>query len=277
MKKVAKAGTDVAQLLSQAAVLSRQAADLAERGAVNEALELEREADQLRKRARKIASKINTNQRAAPSGPVESVAQANAERGPGARANTIAALGELGVPSSPRVIAEYVWARYGTRIDHRALPSLRRDEVRSWSSMKSIRPVYVVPALEGTRFLPVRAKLALSDWALERRVIGPWSERVDHLCATIQIAKQVIWLMSIDPEAAHRLEFLLTMYATTTSTHDKPFDPAKVEQTANAELAAIGESDRRWRIEAAEKARSYLTEDQQLWGTSLPRIVTRSA
>jgi len=268
-RKPNAAAEEVAQLLSRAADLSRQAADEAHRGRVNEALKLERDAEELRKRARKVASRVEA-------ATDDVVSQTSSERGPSARASTIAALGELGVPSSPRAIAEYAWARYGTRIDHRALPSLRRDEVRSWSSTKSIRPVYIVPALEGNRFLPVRAKLTLSDWPFERRVIGPWSERTDHLRATIQIAKQVIWLRGVDPEAAKRSQSLLAMY-TSSSQNDKALDPAKVEQAAAAELDVIGEPDRRWRDQAAERARGFLNEEQLLWGAELPRIVTARA
>jgi hypothetical protein len=267
---------DVAQLLSQAASLSSQAADLAQHGQVDEALMLEQKADELRKQARKIASDTQKRESMPAAASVKEGVQPGADRGLGARAATIAALGELSVPSSPRTIADYAWARYGTRIDHRALPSLRRDEARSWSSTKSIRPVYVVPALEGNRFLPVRAKLALSDWPLERRMLGPWSERTDHLRATVHVAKQLAWLRNADPQAAARLELLLATYVASsfgTAQNDKSLDPAKVERAASAELETLGESDSRWRIDAAERARSLLSEEQLLWGASLPRIV----
>jgi hypothetical protein len=268
--------TDIAQLLSQAAGLSRQAAELAERGQVNEALQLEQEADQIRKRARKVAA--DAQKKATESAP--QAPQASADKGLGLRAATIAALGELSVPSSPRAIGEYVSARYGMQIDHRALPSLRRDEARSWSSTKSIRPVYVVPALEGNRFLPVRAKIALSDWPLERRLLGPWSERTDHLRATVQVAKQLMWLKKADPQAGERLQPLLATYAASSfgiAPNDQSPDPAKIERAATAELDTLGESDRKWRSEAAERARNFLTDEQLLWGASLPRIVaTRS-
>jgi hypothetical protein len=269
-------GTGIAQLLSRAAGLSRQAAELAEHGQVNEALQLEQEADQIRKQARKSAA--DAQKKVAPS--ASQAAQASAEKGLGLRAATIAALGELGVPSSPRAIGEYVSARYGMQIDHRALPSLRRDEARSWTSTKSVRPVYVVPALEGNRFLPVRAKIALSDWPLERRLLGPWSERTDHLRATVQVAKQLLWLRKADPQAAERLQTLLAMYAASSfgaALSDKSPDPIKIERAATAELDTLGESDRRWRSEAAERARSFLTDEQLLWGASLPRIVATQA
>src|SRR5579863_2440436 len=132
------AGTAIAQLLSKAAELSRNAADLAQCGQVEQALQIEQEADQIRKQARKVA--VDTQRKAAGT-TVTQGGQFSTDKGPGLRAATIAALGELAVPSAPRTISEYVLARYGTEIDHRALPSLRRDEARSWSSPKSIRPV----------------------------------------------------------------------------------------------------------------------------------------
>lgn len=270
--KSQNAGTDLAQLLSRAAELLRQAADVAVHGKLDEALQLEQEADQIRRQARKIATE--SQKKAAASALLPN--QATSDKGLGLRAATIAALGELSVPSSPRTIAEYVSARYGTEIDHRALPSLRRDEARSWSSVKSNRPVYVVPALEGNRFLPVRAKLALSDWALERRLLGPWSERTDHLRATVQVAKQFLWLKKADRMAAERMQTLLAMYAASSfgaALHDKPADPDKVERAAIAELDTIGESDRQWRTEAAARARRFLNEEQMMWGASLPQVV----
>jgi hypothetical protein len=263
-------------LLQKASDLSRQAVELARQGKVGEALSLENEADTLRNKARRAAGSDS-----APShGSVDNNADLRAERGPSSRATTVNALGEIGVPTSPRSIAEYAWARFGTRIDHRALPSLRRDEMKAWASPNSLRAVYVVPALEGNRFLPVRAKLALSEWPLERRLIGPWSERADHLTATIHIAKQTLWLSRVEPSAAQRLQTLLSAYAANVSGAGRemaPPDPSKVERAARAELDVIGPSDTKWRVEAAGRAREFLDEQQLIWGASLPTVVVRSA
>ncbi len=134
----------------------------------------------------------------------------------------------------------------------------------------------MVPALEGNRFLPVRAKLALSDWPLERRLLGPWSERTDHLRATVQVAKQLSWLKKADPLASERLQALLAMYAASsfgTGIHEKSPDPEMIERAATAELETLGVSDSQWRSEAADRARRFLNDEQQLWGASLPRVV----
>jgi hypothetical protein len=262
--------SDVATLLAQAANISHRAADLAAEGRVDAALELEREADELRKRARLI--KRPERRSAANESPTET--------GQSARAVTIAALGEIGVPASPRAIAEYAWVRFGTRLDHRALASLRRDEWRAWSSPRSFRAVYLVPALEGHRFLAVRGKLARSDWSLDRRLIGPWSERADHLTATLHLARQLQWLSSVEPRAADRLGNLLRVYSATVggAPHQGDLVDAKeIERSAQAELGVIGDRDATWRSEASERATGLLNEQQLLWGATPPRLVHRSA
>jgi hypothetical protein len=277
-----KAGVDVARLLGEAAELSQQAASLAAQGGVDEALELERRADRLRNAARRAAGiKRGITREPASTSPssADTRIDVGAERGESARAVTISALGEIGVPISPRAVAEYALARYGTKIDHRALPSLRRDEWRAWSSPRANRAVYVVPALEGHRFLAVRGKIALSEWPLERRLIGPWSERADHLAATIQLARQLSWLSRVEPSAAERLRSLVATYAVTVQgavSDSEALDPKKVEDAAQAELDVIGGRDVEWREEAAQRARGFLNDEQLLWGAPPPRLVHRA-
>jgi hypothetical protein len=119
----------------------------------------------------------------------------------------------------------------------------------------------------------------LSDWTLERRVIGPWSERADHLTATLHLAKQLEWVSDVDTAAAERLRGLVKVYAATVPGAQR--DPAvvdteQIQNAANAELAVIGERDAQWRAEAEQRA-SFLTDEQRLWGASPPRIVHRRA
>jgi hypothetical protein len=265
--------SDIATLLAEAAKISGRAAELAAQNQVDAALELEREAEELRERARKVVSS-----RPEPGNVTNEVPT---ETGQSARAVTIAALGEIGVPASPHAIAEYAWARFDVKLDHRALASLRRDELRAWSSPRSFRAVYLVPALEGHRFLAVRGKLARSDWSLDRRLIGPWSERADHLVATLHLARQLAWLSSAEPHAADRLRDLLRVYAATVvgAQHpaDRVVDPKHVEHAAQAELNVIGDQDAKWRVEAAERAAGLLNEEQALWGATPPRLVHRNA
>jgi hypothetical protein len=180
------------------------------------------------------------------------------------------ALAEIGVPCRARILADYVEARSGERIDSRAFAALRRDERVAWGK-GSARPVFIVPALEGRFFQPVRGLLSLSDWPLERRVIGPWSERADHLAATAQLARQLAWLSGRDAAVAQRLAPLVAGMARSIpgAVDAGKVDTARVEAAAEAEHAALAERDGPWRKEAAARARAQLSEEQQLWGASI--------
>jgi hypothetical protein len=117
--------------------------------------------------------------------------------------------------------------------------------------------------------MAVRGKVALSDWPLERRLIGPFSERVDHLYVTIQLARQLRWLSTVEPDAAETLQALVSTYASTLpGSQDRAgvVDPTKIEEAAQAELSVFGKQDAEWRQQAAIRARQILDENQQLWG-----------
>jgi hypothetical protein len=180
------------------------------------------------------------------------------------------ALAEIGVPCRVKVVADYAEARFGERIEPRALAALRRDERRAWGK-SSARPVYIVPALEGRYYQPVRGLLTLSDWPLERRVVGPWSERADHLTATAQLARQLAWLSERDSAVAERLAPVVAGMAQSIpgALDGREVDTARVESAAEAERSPLAERDEPWRREAAARARAQLTEEQQLWGTSI--------
>jgi hypothetical protein len=180
------------------------------------------------------------------------------------------ALAEIGVPSRARVLADYAEARFGERVEPRALAALRRDERRAWAK-SSARPTYIVPALEGRFFQPVRGLLTLSDWPLERRLLGPWSERSDHLAATAQLARQLAWLSDRDPGVAGRLASVVAGMARSIpgALDGQDLDTARVESAAEAELAPLAVRDEPWRKEAAARARAQLTEEQQLWGARI--------
>jgi hypothetical protein len=271
---------EVTRLLAEAAAISAQAVETAAGGDRVAALRLEDRADAIRRIARRLARSGEAN-RASSGGIGRSSGEgieAVGSRGPAAsvRELTISALTELGVPSSPRSIADYIAARFGSQVDPRGLAAIRRDELRSWSSSRSQRPIYVVPALAGHRFVPLRGKVGLSAWALEDRLIGPWSERVDHLRATVNVSRQARWLLDAQPEQAQPLIDLLSRYAATVAAAN-PSDPASVEDAATAELASMQDADREWRTDAGERARAVLDERGQLWGAELPAIIGRSA
>ena len=189
------------------------------------------------------------------------------------RQTVTAALAEIGVPVKARVAADYAEARFGERVDTRAFSALRRDERRAWAS-SSPRPTYVVPALEGRFFQPIRGLLALSDWALERRLIGPWSERADHLAATAQLARQLAWLNERDPQVAERLASVVASMARSIpgAMEGRDVDTARVVSAAEAEREELAARDDPWRTDAAARARHVLGATEQLWGSSV-RVV----
>ncbi len=264
--------SDVADLLAEAAGLSARAASLAEAGAIDDALRLEDQADRLRRQAR-IHARAQARLSLSSVGHGSGRGMAGS-RGPAssAREVTVSALNELGVPTAPKAVADYAIARFATDIDYRALAALRRDELRSWISPRTRRPVYVVPALEGHRFLPMRGKVALSVWPLEQRLIGPWSERADHLRATVNLARQARWLADVHPDQAAPMLALLGRYAQTVAGTGS-MDPSTVEAAAAAELGVMNEPDTEWRAQAAERARAILGDRAQLWGAAPPRAL----
>jgi hypothetical protein len=193
-----------------------------------------------------------------------------------ARQAVVATLSEIGVPSRARLVVDYARARFGQRVETRAVSALRRDERRAWGR-SSARPTYVVPALEGRFYQPIRGLLALSDWALERRLVGPWSERADHLAATAQLARQLAWLNERDEETAERLAPVVAGMARSIpgAVDEAEVDTARVESAAEAERSALAERDEPWRQEAADRARAQLSEEQQLWGTQVGVVAQR--
>lgn len=273
MVRQAESERDIAALLSRAAALSATAAEAAERGDIGAALRLEERAEKLRARARKAAAR-GPGSAAADSDGTARPRAARTDLSPSTRDIAISVLNELEVPVAPRSVADYAAARFGSMIDPRAMASLRRDEQRSWRAAGSVRAVYIVPALEGHRFLPLRGKVALSSWPLTRRLIGPWSERADHLRATRNIARQAAWLVENRPEVGRRMIPILQHYARTISAvvDDQPTD---VERAATEELTLIEEADGEWRADAEDRARAVLDEAGYLWGAAPPRAVER--
>ena len=255
---------EVAELLTEAAGVSARAADTAAAGDVDGALRLEREADALRRQARAKARRAA----APPATPT----------GAGTvRDMTIAALNELGVPSAPKALSDYARIRFDSFLNYGALTSIRRDEQRAWSSPRSHRAVYVVPALKGRRFLPVRGKLALSSWPVGQRLIGPWSERVDHLRATLNLAAQHEWLVERDPNRAAKLAGLLVRYAETIPSargdQEQEPDTDRIRRAAEAELEQLSPQDEEWRTEAALRA-EHLRDVEQLFGARPPAAIS---
>lgn len=99
----------------------------------------------------------------------------------------------IGVPARPTFITAIDKALFSGQLTGASFTSLRRDEERSWNLAGGPRrPYYIVPALAVDDLTPVRALLALSTWAPEERIVGPLSQRADHLSAAAAIAGAVM-------------------------------------------------------------------------------------
>ncbi len=254
--------------------LARQVVNALAAGNRDEALRLTRELERALTKAAPAAEAV-------PSFPAEP-AVVRMARTPAparsARQVVAGALAEIGVATRAKVVTDYAGARFGQRVEARTLAALRRDERRAWEK-SSARPTYIVPALEGRYFQPVRGLLTLSDWPLERRLIGPWSERADHLAATAQLARQLAWLSERDTTVAERLAPVVAeMAASIPGALDGPgLDTARVEGAAQAELGPLAERDEPWRRDAASRARGQLPREQQLWGTTIAVVADGDA
>ena len=236
---------DLAQVLENAARLAEQAADALRRGDSETAYRLQREAENAWWRARRLGQRQ---------------AQRPAwVRAPSSREQTVTALTEMSVPSSPKQIAAYAEARTSAPFDVRALASIRRDEYRSWIS-GSKRDTYLAPGLEGPWFVAGRGRLVLSHWPLWLRIIGPFSPRADHLRLCLQLVGQ-IESVGRKAETGIRMRDLLAQYASSVPgaledawASGRDMNLSRVRAAAVAELELIQAEDENSRKREAERA-----------------------
>jgi hypothetical protein len=195
-------------------------------------------------------------------------ARIGASAQPSAREQTrtliVGALEELGAPTRMKLLTEYIAVRFEATVDSRAISDMRRGEERRWDRHQGAGSPHVAPALEAVWFQPITKTLTLVEWPLARRIIGPWSERTDHLEVTRRLAELVAG------QRNRALEALVTKLARTIpEALDGPFDPVRVAKAAEAELCSIGGRDRSWRAQAAQKAAGTLTPTEQRWGATI--------
>jgi hypothetical protein len=176
------------------------------------------------------------------------------------------ALTLLSVPAAPKLIVAVHDAFLGGRILGARLTSLRRDEERSFAAAPFARPYYICSALTADLLSAARGLLAVSTWAIERRVIGPLSPRVDFLTAAIAVAEHVARTPDPKPGAAR----LLWQFAANIPGAAQGFNtmkPAMVARAAEAELAIHRETDRSHREAAGERADTQLSNVERLFGS----------
>jgi hypothetical protein len=255
---------DLARALKNAARLADEAADALRRGDSEAAGRLQREAENVWWRARRLGQR--------------KAQRPTRSRAPSAREQAVAALTEMSVPSSPKQIAAYAEARTGEWFDVRALASIRRDEYRSWIS-GSKRDTYLVPGLEGPWFVAGRGRLALSHWPLWQRIVAPLSPRADHLRLCLQLVGQIESL-GHKAEIETRMRNLLAEYARSVPgaledawASGNDLNMSRVRTALIAELELIRTEDENTRKREAERAMRKLNEEQLVWGGSIPQVV----
>lgn len=257
---------DAATLMSQAADLTHKVAELLAAGRVTEAEEADRQVHRLRQRALRLARRSSSSSAtAAPYAPGQSD-----------RDMIVQGLIELDAIASPRLLSDYLAARFSRHVSPRQFSSLRRDEREAWKRPVTSRVAFVVPALEGSFFTPARGLLASSTWPTWRRIVGPRTGRVELLRASRNVLEQLTWLSDTDKGGAGRMERLLVALVRTVpgaldgwTVHD----PVRTRDAIERELSVLEEVDRDWRQEAVSRAESQLDEGELLWGARAPHVV----
>ncbi len=191
------------------------------------------------------------------------------------------ALTLLGAPASPKLISSTYEAFFTESRVATKLASLRRDEERSFTAQGYARPYYICAALTHDRLVPARGLLALSTWPMEQRIIVPLSPRADFLTHAVGTAEQIQRLTAVGhppPDAAWRLlrRFALTIPGACDAAAPEP-DPARVIAAAHAEAAVHQQEDDQQRQAAAQRARTQLSDVQQLFGAAPMRDALRDA
>ena len=251
--------------MAQAADLTHKAAELLAAGRVDEAEEAARQAQRLRHRALRQAR----NAPSAASSALYSPAQSD-------RDTIVEGLIELDCIASPRLLADYLAARFSRSFSPRQFSSMRRDEREAWKRPASSRRAFVVPALEGGFLTPARGLLTVSTWPTWRRIVGPRTGRVELLRAGRNVLGQFEWLTGTDRNVAARMERLLVTLARSVPGALDGWTVANTERTRAAierELAVLQGPDEEWRKTAAERAEAELDEGGLLWGVRPPHLV----
>jgi hypothetical protein len=181
------------------------------------------------------------------------------------------ALTLLSVPAAPKLIVAVHDAFFTGKILGARLTSLRRDEERSFTAAPFARPYYICSALTADLLSAARGLLAVSTWPMTSRMIGPLSPRVDFLTAAIAVAEYVARTAEPGPSAIR----LLWRFAANIPGAVDGFDAVKpdaVVRAAEIELEVHRDADQTHREAAASRARSQLSDVEQLFGSRLRSV-----
>lgn len=178
------------------------------------------------------------------------------------------ALTVLGAPALSRLIRAVHEAFGGEPLDLPRPAVVRREERRAFADGPA-RPYYLCAALCHDRLAPARGLLAPSVWPVERRVVTPYSPRMDALTQVLGVAGHIQRLSAAGrpvPDAAWRLLHRLarSVPGAVDPAGARP-DPARVIGAARREAAVDERDDTLERYAAARRA-AALTETRRLFG-----------
>ncbi|MFD8786353.1 hypothetical protein [Kitasatospora sp. NPDC059599] len=196
-----------------------------------------------------------------------------------AREQAHQALAILGAPAAPKLIGATYQAFFTDPLIVTKLASLRRDEERSFASQGHTRPYYICAALTHDRLAVARGLLAVSTWPLDRRVVGPLSPRTDFLTHAVGVSEQIRRLETAGHHPGEYAWRLLRRFAFNIpgAYESGEPDPTRVIEAARNEFTVHHEADAAERTAAAVRARSQLTDVQQLFGSPLQALGRRTA
>lgn len=180
----------------------------------------------------------------------------------------------IGVPHRPSFIVHIHSGLFPGQLTTASFTSIRRDEERAWNRHSGVRrPSYIVPALSADDLTPVRALLALSSWAPEKRIVGPLSERADWYATAIAVAHAMMNIEGAPGNPDHPASALLEGLTAGTDITDpgpgRTVHPTEVIDAANREYQKIRKQDEADRQRGAYQL-SQLSPAEQLFGRTLP-------
>lgn len=197
--------------------------------------------------------------------------------GKSVREAALDAIDELGVPSAPSTISDFCAATTNTPIPATRFASLRRDEERAARRDPASRPAWITPALSTAHLTPLPRLFTSSAWALERRLVGARSARVNHLYTTLAFIERFERMRAAADGAAAAMENLVIRFARgipgATST-DAELDGPRIRQVIQRELEVIEPADLEERRAAAARLSKH-RDNERLWG--LPTLIEGGA
>lgn len=183
---------------------------------------------------------------------------------------------EIGVPVSPSTISDFSQATTGIVVAATRFASLRRDEERAARRDLASRPAWVVPALSASGLTALPRLFTSSAWAIERRLVGARSARVNHLHTTLAFLDRLERLRTAKADVG-AMQNLVARYARGVPgamAAGVEIDAAHVRTVVQAELDAIEPEDLNERREAAARLAKRRDLDR-LWG--LPTVIEGGA